>query len=94
MEKNRGISELIFEIYFRSALDRGRPRVTELIAGDSVPLYEKVITSGKQYRSQRSISDAAYAIVAANVLLEAASDIQGLTLYALKFIYAIAGVTY
>jgi cysteine sulfinate desulfinase/cysteine desulfurase-like protein len=57
---------------------RGRPRVTEKIAGEHSVSYEKVITGGKQYRSRRSISDTAYGIIAAGILLEAASDIEDL----------------
>ena len=59
---------------------RGRPSVTEKIAGNSAATYEKVITSGKQYRSRRSVADTAYSFSAGSVLLEAASEIQDLEL--------------
>ena len=57
---------------------RGRPSVTEKIAGSSVSHYEYVITEGKKYRSKRSVADAAYALSAAVVLTEAASEIEDL----------------
>jgi hypothetical protein len=57
---------------------RGRPTVTEKIAGTLAESYEKVITGGKQYRTRRSISDSAYAIIAAGILSEAASEIEDL----------------
>jgi hypothetical protein len=60
--------------------DRGRPSVTEKIAGSSASHYEAVITSGKKYRSRRSISDSAYTIIAARILSEAASEIEDLKL--------------
>jgi hypothetical protein len=60
---------------------RGRPSITEKIAGSNVSDFEQVITNGKKYRSRRSIVDAAYAITAASILLsEAASDIDDLEL--------------
>jgi hypothetical protein len=59
---------------------RGRPSVTEKIAGDNAKTYEKIITSGKMYRSKRSVADTAYALAAAGVLSEAASEIQDLDL--------------
>jgi predicted nucleotidyltransferase len=59
---------------------RGRPRVTENIAGDNAELYEKILINGKQYHSRRSISDAAYVLTAAKIISEAASDIEGLEL--------------
>ena len=57
---------------------RGRPSVTEKIAGSSASTYEYVITNGKKYRSKRSIADTAYAITAASILSEAASEIKDL----------------
>ena len=57
---------------------RGRPSVTEKIAGSHAKSYEKIITEGKTYRSRRSVVDAAYAITAAGILSEAASEIDGL----------------
>ena len=57
---------------------RGRPRVAEYIMGESASSYEKVLTSGKAYRSRRSISDTVYAFKAADILMEAASDIEDL----------------
>lgn len=59
---------------------RGRPSVTERIAGSNSDLYEKVITGGKKYRSKRSVADTAYMFTAAGVLSEAASEIEGLEL--------------
>ena len=59
---------------------RGRPSVTQKIAGDSSALYEKVITEGKQYRSRRSIADTAYSFTAGDILSEAASEIDDLEL--------------
>ena len=60
---------------------RGRPSITEKIAGSNVSDFEQVITNGKKYRSRRSIVDAAYAITAASILLsEAASEIDDLEL--------------
>jgi hypothetical protein len=59
---------------------RGRPRVTERIAGSNADIYESVITSGKKYRSRRSVSDTAYMYTAAKVLSEAASEIEDLEL--------------
>ncbi len=57
---------------------RGRPSVTERIAGSHAESYETVITSGKTYRSRRSISDTAYMYTAAGILMEAASEIENL----------------
>jgi len=57
---------------------RGRPRVTEKIAGDSSTTYERVITGGRKYRSRRSISDTAYAISAGIILTKADSEIEDL----------------
>ncbi|HBU12597.1 MAG TPA: hypothetical protein DEB31_07710 [Clostridiales bacterium] len=57
---------------------RGRPCVTEKIAGSNAAFYESVIAGGKKYRSRRSISDTAYMYTAAKVLSEAASEIDGL----------------
>ena len=59
---------------------RGRPSVTERIAGSNSDLYEKVITGGKKYRSKRSVADTVYMFTAASVLSEAASEIEGLEL--------------
>lgn len=59
---------------------RGRPSVTERIAGSNAALYETVITNGKKYRSRRSIADTAYVVIAGNILSEAASDIEDLEL--------------
>ena len=59
---------------------RGRLSVTEKIAGENSALYEKIITDGKQYRSYRSVADAAYVVNAARVLSEAASEIEDLKL--------------
>ena len=59
---------------------RGRPSVTELIAGSSSKSYERVITDGKKYRSKRSIADTACVFSAANILSEAASEIDDLEL--------------
>ena len=59
---------------------RGRPSVTEKIAGSNSALYEKIITDGKKYRSRRSIADAAYTFTAAGILSEAASEINDLEL--------------
>ena len=60
---------------------RGRPSVTQMIVGDSAESYEKILTSGKRYRSRRSIADAAYVVVAGTILFsEAASDIEDLEL--------------
>jgi len=55
---------------------RGRPTVTQKIAGDNAEFYEKILTSGKTFRSRRSVSDSAYMISAMCVLKEAASDIE------------------
>ena len=57
---------------------KGRSSVTEKIAGSMASQYEYVITSGRKYRSRRSISDTAYMFTAASVLSEAASEIEGL----------------
>jgi hypothetical protein len=57
---------------------RGRPSVTEKIAGNHAKSYESVITDGKKYRSRRSVADAAYSIIAGSILTEAASEIDGL----------------
>ena len=60
---------------------RGRPSITEKIAGSNASKFEQIITSGKEYRSRRSIADAAYVITAAGILLsEAASEIDDLEL--------------
>lgn len=59
---------------------KGRPSVTEKIAGSNADSYEKIITGGKQYRSRRSIADTAYGFAAASVLMEAASEIENLEL--------------
>ena len=60
---------------------RGRPSITEKIAGSNVSDFEQVITNGKKYRSRRSIVDAAYAITAAGILLsESASEIDDMEL--------------
>ena len=59
---------------------RGRPSVTEKIAGTNSQQYEKIINSGKSYRSKRSIADMAYAFTAGSVLSEAASEIEDLEL--------------
>jgi len=60
---------------------KGRPSVTEKIAGSLANNYEKVITQGKKFRSRRSISDIAYVVVAGQILFsEAASDIDGIEL--------------
>lgn len=56
---------------------RGRPSITEMIAGENAVLFEKLITDGKKYRSRRSVADAAYVFSAAEILFsEAASDIK------------------
>ena len=57
---------------------RGRPSVTEKIAGSHAKSYEYVITSGKKYRSRRSITDTAYSFTAIGILSEAASEINDL----------------
>ena len=57
---------------------RGRPSVTEKIAGSNASQYETVITGGKRFRTRRSVTDTAYMFTAATVLSEAASDIDGL----------------
>jgi len=59
---------------------RGRPSITEKIAGSHANEFEQVITSGKKYRSRRSIVDAAYVITSAGILSEAASEIDDLEL--------------
>ena len=59
---------------------RGRPTVAEKIAGDNAATYERVMTSGKKYRSRRSVSDTVYAFTAAGILSDAASDIEDLEL--------------
>ena len=60
---------------------RGRPSITEKLAGSSADAYEKVLKQGKKFRSRRSISDLAYVIVAGQILFsEAASDIDGIEL--------------
>ena len=59
---------------------RGRPSVTEKIAGSSAKHYETVITGGKKYRSRRSVADAAYMIIGAKIISDAASKIPGLEL--------------
>lgn len=57
---------------------RGRPRVTEKIAGESAELYEKIIMGGQKYHSRRTVADMAYVFKAADILLsEAASEIEG-----------------
>ena len=60
---------------------RGRPSVTEKIAGSLADKYEEAITQGKKYRSRRSISDIAYVFTAGQILLsEAASKIEDMDL--------------
>jgi len=60
---------------------RGRPSVTEKIAGSLADKYEEAITQGKKYRSRRSISDIAYVFTAGQILLsEAASEIKDMDL--------------
>ncbi len=59
---------------------RGRPRISERIAGSSAPLYESVVTSGSKCRSRRSTTDLVYAFQSGSVLMEAASEIEGLEL--------------
>jgi hypothetical protein len=59
---------------------RGRPRVAEYLVGDNATHYEKVMTSGKRYRSRRSISDTIYTFTAAGILRDAASKIENLEL--------------
>ena len=68
------------EMPMRKKRGRGRPSITEKIAGDSAARYERVITDGKQYRSRRSVVDTAYVFSAGSVLLEAASEIEDLEL--------------
>ena len=59
---------------------RGRPTVTQSMAGDKAELFEKVVTNGKVFRSRRSISDLTYALLATGILSEAASEIEDLEL--------------
>jgi len=59
---------------------RGRPSVTQKLAGEKAELYEKIITNGKTFRSRRSITDTAYAFSAAHIVLKAASKIEDLEL--------------
>lgn len=59
---------------------RGRPKVTEKIAGEQSALYEKIIIGGQKYRSRRTISDIAYAFEAMKILSEVASEIEDLEL--------------
>ena len=59
---------------------RGRPTVTQKIAGDNAEFYEKILTSGKTFRSRRSISDSAYMISAAGILKNATPEIEDLDL--------------
>jgi hypothetical protein len=59
---------------------RGRPSVTQRIAGNSAETYEMLATNGKNFRSRRSVSDMAYTLAAATLLREAASEIDGLEL--------------
>ena len=60
---------------------RGRPSVTENIAGSLADKYEEAITQGKKYRSRRSISDIVYVFTAGRILLsEAASEIEDMNL--------------
>ena len=60
---------------------RGRPSITEKIAGSLADKYEEAITQGKKYRSRRSISDIAYVFTAGQILLsEAASKIEDMDL--------------
>ena len=57
---------------------RGRPRVAEVIMGDSAKTYEMLATNGKRFRSQRSVADATYALYAATLLYRAEPKIDGL----------------
>jgi len=57
---------------------RGRPSVTEMIAGDSAEAYEKLATNGKKFRSRRSVADAAYALSAAILLSKSDYEIEDL----------------
>ena len=59
---------------------RGRPSVTEMIAGDNAKKYEMILTSGKRYRTRRSIADAAYALTAAIILSKTEPKIEDLEL--------------
>ncbi|MCL1862624.1 MAG: hypothetical protein FWF78_03550 [Defluviitaleaceae bacterium] len=60
---------------------RGRPSITEKIAGSLADKYKEAMTQGRKYRSRRFISDIAYVFTAGQILLsEAASDIDGVEL--------------
>ena len=59
---------------------RGRPKVSEKIVGSLASKYETIMTNGKDFRSRRSISDTVYAMQAVPILLEVASEIEGLEL--------------
>ena len=57
---------------------RGRPRVAEYIAGENADIYEKLATSGRKFRSQRSVADSTYALSAAILLSKSGYEIEDL----------------
>jgi len=59
---------------------RGRPSVTEMIAGESAETYEKLLKNGKKFRSKRSIADLAYTLTAGIILSEADPKLEDLEL--------------
>ena len=59
---------------------RGRPSVTEILAGEHSGSYEAMITQGKRYRSKRSIADVAYAFTVSILLTKANPPVEDLEL--------------
>ena len=66
---------------------RGRPKMTEKLAGDSAELYESIMLQGKKFRSRRSTADTVYAMKAAEILWEAASEIENLDVIFVPDVY-------
>jgi len=57
---------------------RGRPKMTEKLVGNHAKSYEFMLTGGRKFRSRRSTVDTVYAMRAAFILTEFASEIDDL----------------